>query len=137
MPLGWRRAASSPGSVSYSNGLTGTFRSSASLVQAAPCHGTACACDRAVRAAMQDELWRLGDVGRLKLLHLGEPSAVRGVLASRIDGLLEGEEGQAQVSAACFMRDGAPAVLVVLQPSGASASLVERMAVTVSWPGKK
>ena len=137
MPLGWRRAASSLGSVSYSNGLTGTFRSSASLVQAAPCHGTACACDRAVRAAVQDELWRLGDVGRLKQLHLGETSAVRGVLASRIDGLLEGEDGQAQVSAACFMRDGTPAALVVLQPSGASASLLERMAVTVSWPGKK
>jgi len=51
--------------------------------------------------------------------------------------LLEGEDGQAQVSAACFMRDGAPAALVVLQASGASASLVERMAVTVSWPGKK
>ena len=93
-----------------------------------PCRGTACACD---------ELWRLGDVGRLKQLQLGEPSAVRGVLASRIDGLLEGENGQAQVSAACFMRDGGPAALIVLQPPGGSATLVERMAVTVSWPGKK
>ena len=64
-------------------------------------------------------------------------TAVRGVLASRIDGLLEGENGQAQVSAACFMRDGAPAALIVLQPPGGSATLVERMAVTVSWPGKK
>jgi hypothetical protein len=35
------------------------------------------------------------------------------------------------------MRDGAPAALVVLQPSGGSASLLDRMAVSVSWPGKK
>jgi membrane associated rhomboid family serine protease len=137
MPLGWRRAASSTASLSYSNGLTGSFRSSATLVQAAPCHGAACACDRVVRTALQEELWRLADVGRFKQLHLGELSAARGVPASRIDGLLDGEEGQAQVSAACFMRETAPVALIVLQPAGARTSLVERMAVTVSWPGKK
>jgi membrane associated rhomboid family serine protease len=137
MPLGWRRAASSMGSVTYSNGLMGGFRSSASLVQAAPCHGGACACERVVRAAVQDELWRLADVGRFKQLHLGEVSGMRGVFASRIDGLLDGEDGRAQVSGACFMRETSPVALIVLQPPGASASLVERMALTVSWPGKK
>ena len=137
MPLGWRRAASSTASLSYSNGLTGSFRSSATLVQAPPCHGGACACDRVVRTALQEELWRLADVGRFKRLHLGELSAARGVPASRIDGLLDGEEGQAQVSAACFMREAAPVALIILQPAGARTSLVERMAVTVSWPGKK
>jgi membrane associated rhomboid family serine protease len=137
MPLGWRRATSSMGSVSYSNGLTGAFRSSATLVQAPPCHGGACACDRLVRAAVQDDLWRLADVGRFKQLHLGQLSAVRGVQASRLDGLLNGEDGQALVSAACFLRDIAPVALIVLQPPRGSASLVERMAVTVSWPGRK
>src|SRR5882724_2980144 len=136
MPLGWRRAASSLGSVSYSNGLTGAFRSSATLIQAAPCHGASCACDRVVRTAVQDDLWRLADVGRFKQLHLGEISAVRGVLASRVDGLLQGEEGQVLVSGACFMRDNTPVALIVLQPPRGSASLVERMAVTVTWPGK-
>src|SRR3954452_19126937 len=59
MPLGWRRATSSMGSMSYSYGLTGSFRSSATLVQAPPCHGAACTCDRVARTAFQDELWRL------------------------------------------------------------------------------
>jgi len=136
MPLGWRRAGSSLGTVSYSNGLTGAFRSSATLIQAAPCHGASCACDRVVRTAVQDDLWRLADVGRFKQLHLGEISAVRGVLASRVDGLLQGEEGQVLVSGACFMRDNTPVALIVLQPPRGSASLVERMAVTVTWPGK-
>ena len=62
---------------------------------------------------------------------------IRQELLEHLYGLLEGENGQAQVSAACFMRDGAPAALIVLQPPGGSATLVERMAVTVSWPGKK
>src|SRR4051812_5680550 len=68
MPLGWRRAGSSLGTVSYSNGLTGAFRSSATLIQAAPCHGASCACDRVVRTAVQDDLWRLADIGRFKQL---------------------------------------------------------------------
>jgi membrane associated rhomboid family serine protease len=137
MPLGWRRATSSMGSMSYSNGLTGSFRSSATLVQAPPCHGATCTCDRVARTAFQDELWRLADVGRLKQLHLGDVSGIRAVAGSRVDGFIEGDEGQAQLSAACFMRDMAPVALIVLQPPGGSMSLVDRMAVTVSWPGKK
>jgi rhomboid protease GluP len=136
MPLGWRKASTSLSAMSYSNGLTGAFRNSATLIQAGACHGATCACDRVARAALQDELWRLGDVGRFKQLHLGEVSPMRGVAGgSRVDGLLDGEDGQAQVSAVCFMREGSPVALVVMQPSGASASLLERMAVTVSWPG--
>jgi rhomboid protease GluP len=135
MPLGWRRAASSVGSVSYSNGLTGAFRSSATLVQAGPCRGSACACDRVSRALLQDEMWRLADVGRFKRLQLGDVSSARGAAATRVDGLLEGDDGQAQVSAVCFAREAGPVALLVLQPAGASTSLVERMAVTVSWPG--
>jgi len=135
MPLGWRRAASAVGSISYSNGLAGAFRSSAILLQAGACRGAACSCDRVARALLLEDLWRLADVGRFKRLQLGEVAAVRSAAASRVDGLIEGEDGQAQVSAVCFARDAGPVALVVLQPAGASTSLVERMAVTVSWPG--
>ena len=137
MPLGWRRAATSTTSMSFSNGLTGSFRSSATVIQAAPCRGHACACDRLVRSALEEEVWRLGDVGRLKRVQLGEPSALHALAGvSRVDGLLDGEEGQSQVSAACVPRETGPVALIVLQPAGGSPSLVERMAKTVTWPGK-
>src|SRR3954468_4707493 len=138
MPLGWRRAASTMGTVSYSNGLTGTFRSSATLVQTPPCRGPTCACDRVVRAALQDDLWRLADVGRLKQLHLGDVFTVRSVAgATRVEGLLDGDDGQAHVSGACMLRDGAPVAIVLIQSAGGNPSLLERMAVTLSWPNKK
>jgi hypothetical protein len=135
MPLGWRRAGASSDRVSYSNGLTGGFRSSATILQAAACQGNACACDRVVRALLEDDLWRLADVGQLKELHLGEVSALHG--RSRVDGILAGEERQVQVSAVCEQRDAAPVAVVVVQPLRGSASLAERMAGTLSWPGKK
>ena len=133
--FGWRRAGGGADRVSYSNGLTGEFRSSATLLQAS-CHGRACVCDRVVRSAVEGDLWRLAEVGALKKLHLGEVSALR-TSGSRLDGLLEGEEGQAKLSAVCLQREEGPVALVVLQPAGGSASLVERMAVTISWPAKK
>jgi membrane associated rhomboid family serine protease len=137
MPLGWRRAATSTTSMSFSNGLTGSFRSSATVIQAAPCRGHACACDRLVRTALEEDVWRLGDVGRLKRVQLGEPAALHAPASvSRVDGLLEGEEGQSHVSAACVGRETGPVALIVLQPAGGSVSLVERMAATVTWPGK-
>jgi rhomboid protease GluP len=138
MPLGWRRATSSPSSVSYSNGLTGAFRSSATLTQEGTCRGPLCTCERLVRNAVEGDLWRLADIGRFKKVRLGEASPVRGAArAARVDGLIEGENGQAKVSAACISRDPAPVILVVLQPPGGSATLIERMAATVSWPGKR
>jgi rhomboid protease GluP len=138
MPLGWRRAASSPSSVSYSNGLTGAFRSSATLIQEGPCRGHQCTCERLVRSALEGDLWRLADIGRFKRVQLGEASPVRGAArAARVDGLIDGEDGQGKVSAACISRDPAPVTLVVLQPPGGSATLIERMAATVSWPGKR
>jgi hypothetical protein len=88
-----------------------------------------------VRSALEDDLWRLADIGRLKKVQLGEAARLRG--AARVDGLIDGEDGQAKVSAACISRDPAPVILVVLQPPGGSATLIERMAATVSWPGKR
>jgi hypothetical protein len=137
MPLGWRRAATSTTSMSFSNGLTGSFRSSATVIQASPCRGHACACDRLVRTALEEEVWRLGDVGRLKRVQLGDAATLHGLTgASRVDGLIDGEEGQSQVSAACVARETGPVALIVLQPAGGSVSLVERMAATLTWPAK-
>lgn len=133
MPLGWRRAGAGADRVSYSNGLTGAFRSSATLLQSAPCHGHACACDRIVKAAVDGDLWRLADLGAFRQSRFGEVKALRAG-AIRVDGVLEVAEGQAQVSAVCMPREGAPVALVVLQPPRGSTSLVERMAVTLSWP---
>jgi len=137
MPLGWRRAATTSTSMSFSNGLTGSFRSSATVIQAAPCRGHACTCDRLVRGALEEEVWRLGDIGRLKKAELGEPSTLHAIGgASRVDGLLDGEDGQSQVSAACVPRETGTVALIVLQPAGGSTSLIERMAATLTWPGK-
>ncbi len=135
MPLGWRRAASTTSTSSYSNGLTGAFRSTASIVQGTACVGHACACERVVRGAIDDGLWRLADAGALERVQLGETSPMRAVPgAMRVDGVLVGEEGEKVISAACLTRDAAPVALIVLQPAGGSSSLIERMAVTLTWP---
>src|SRR6267142_5236367 len=49
VPLGWRRAGSSADRASFSNGLTGGFRSSATLLTVAACGNETCACDRVVQ----------------------------------------------------------------------------------------
>jgi membrane associated rhomboid family serine protease len=137
MPLGWRKAGAGADRISYSNGLTGGFRSSATLLQGAACHGHACGCDRLLRGAVEDDLWRLADVGAYKDLHLGEPAAPRIGAGTRVDGVLEGADGQVQVSAVCQQREAAQVAVIVLQPMRGSTSLAERMAGTVGWVGKK
>ena len=74
-------------------------------------------------------------MGALKQVHLEEPKALRGG-GSRIDGVLEGADGQVQVSGVCLPREGGPAALIVLQSGRGSASLVERMEVTMTWVGR-
>lgn len=128
VPLGWRKAATAADRVSYSNGLAGGFRSSVTLIHAAACHGHGCSCDRTVRSAIEDDLWRIADVGRFKQLRL-EPQQ-----GARINGVLEGEDGQVQVGAMCLQHDSTQAALVVLQPLRGSATLPERMAVAIAWP---
>ena len=123
VPLGWRRAGTAADRVSYSNGLAAGFRSSATLLATSPCRGQACGCDRIVRAAIEDDLWRLADVGKFKDLRLGE--------GARLEGMLEGTDGQVRVSAICLKREAAPVALIVLQPQKGSSTLVDRMAGTV------
>lgn len=130
VPLGWRKASLTTDRAAYTNGLTGGFRSSATLLQAAPCRGHGCECDRIVRAAVEDDLWRLADVGPLKQLRL-EPQK-----DGRLDGVLEGDDGQVQVGASCLKRGEYPVALVVMQPLRGSTTLTERMAGTINWIGK-
>ena len=124
VPLGWRRAGIGPDRASYTNGLTGTFRSSATLIAVTGCRGKGCECERLVRSAVQEDLWRMADLGRERGLQLTSTGA-------RVDGVFDGEDGQARVSAMCVARPTAPLLLVVLQPMRGSASLVERMAKTI------
>ncbi len=130
VPLGWRKAGNAADRASYSNGLTGGFRSSATLLLATPCRGHGCECDRTVRAAVEDDLWRLADVGRFKQLRL-EPQK-----DAQIRGVLEGDEGQVQVAAVCTRRAESPVAVIVLQPLRGSTTLASRMAGTIGWPGK-
>jgi membrane associated rhomboid family serine protease len=131
VPIGWRRV---PGEgrdrAVYSNGLTGVFRSSATLVQTAPCAGKACDCDRLVHKLVEGDAWRTADLGPLRKLQLGEPLGL-GPGRSRIDGTLTAEDGTADVTAICLKREEGPLAILVLQPPGGSTSLVERMADTV------
>ena len=131
VPLGWRKAGTAADRASYSNGLTGGFRSSATLLQATPCRGHGCECDGTVRAAVEGELWRLADVGRFKQLRL-EPQQ-----GAQLEGVLEGDEGEVQLGAVCLQRAESEVALIVLQPlRGRSKSLAGRMAGTILWPGR-
>ena len=82
-----------------------------------------------MRAAIEDDLWRIAEIGRFKQWQLGPVSP-----AGRIDGLLDGDDGQVRVSAVCVQRPVAPAAVIVMQPVRGSASLVERMARAIVWP---
>ncbi|HEX4383339.1 MAG TPA: rhomboid family intramembrane serine protease [Myxococcales bacterium] len=131
MPLGWRRSSSELHErMVYSNGLTSTFRSSATVVQTLPCPGRACDCDQLVRTLIEDDIWRTADLGPLKKLQLEDPAEVAG-LGTRIDGTLTAEDGPAQVNAICLKRPAGPLAIVVLQPPGGSTTLATRMASSI------
>jgi membrane associated rhomboid family serine protease len=145
-PVGWRRADSGPERLSYTNGLSGGFRSSATVWSAAPgagtfvaCHGSAqgCSCRRAdalVRWLVETELYRLADVGSLRGVDVGVPEALRdaptGAAVLALRGAALGTEGRAQIAALCTASRGAPLALVVFMPPGsgdAALQLARRM----------
>ena len=138
MPFGWRKASSAPERVSYTNGLIGVFRGSATVV-APTCRGKPCACDRlseAVTGLVQADLWRLADVGLLGSVNLGEatPLAIEGAKAANVEGIVLGSEGQARIGATCVERDRTAIAVVVLEaPSTSGSRLETRIARTVRW----
>jgi hypothetical protein len=139
MPFGWRQSQSAPERVSYTNGLIGAFRGSATVV-APTCRGKACACDRlseAVADLVRSDLWRLADVGLLGSVTLGEPTSlpIAGAKAANVEGVVLGAEGHARIGAACVERDRTSIAVVVLEaPSTSGSRLETRIARTVRWP---
>ena len=139
LPLGWRKATSSPERISYTNGLVGSFRSSVTLL-ASPCRSKPCTCDRVVETVtdlVRADLWRLADVGMLGGVHLGEMTKqqIAGSSARSVEGIVSGAEGQARIGATCIERERSAIAVVVLQaPSPSSARLETRIAGTVRGP---
>src|SRR5712691_1649691 len=74
VPLGWRKAASSPHEISYTNGLSTLWRNSVTLLSAPSCRGSA----DLVRGAVTRDLWRLADVGALRAVDVAERHPGRG-----------------------------------------------------------
>ena len=141
-PVGWRRADSSPARLSYTNGLGGAFRSSATLWSAsgsagdpALCErgGRACSCAHAdvlVRAIVETDLYRLADVGDLRKVEVALQAGAAGRGTTLVRGAALGESGEAQLAAICTVAHGMPLALVVLMPPGsgdAPERLAERM----------
>jgi membrane associated rhomboid family serine protease len=160
-PIGWRRADAGPERLSYTNGLTGSFRSSATLwsssgpASSVLCRpgGRSCSCARAdalVRALVETDLYRLADVGALRGVELSPPepwlsegapprtAANIGRQATELRGAAQGSNGETQIAAVCTLREGAPLAVVVFMPPGsgeAAARLARRMAAAVSSAG--
>jgi rhomboid protease GluP len=139
MPFGWRKASGAPERISYTNGLIGAFRGSATVV-APTCRGKPCGCDRLSEAVMdlvRADLWRLADVGPFGSVHLGEmtPLPIAGPNAANVEGIVLGGDGQARIGATCVERDRTSIAVVVLEaPSRAGSRLETRIARTVRWP---
>src|SRR3989440_269597 len=130
VPLAWRKAASSPEEISYTNGLTTPYRSSVTLLSVPSCRGAA---DLA-RGAVARDLWRLADVGALRGVDVAEPQ--RGQLAGtvRVLATVLGEDGQAHLEMVCAERDHAALAGLGLQPlSERPTGLAGRSARPVRW----
>jgi len=131
VPLGWRKAASSPHEISYTNGLSTLWRNSVTLLSAPGCRGSA----DLVRGAVTRDLWRLADVGALRAVDVAEPHPGRVAGSVRVVATVLGEDGQARLEAVCTERDRTALAVVVLQPlSERPTELADRIARTVRWP---
>jgi len=134
VPLGWRKAATSPQEISYTNGLTTLWRSSVTLLSVPGCRGAA---DLA-RGAVARDLWRLADVGALRAVDVAEAQPDRRAGSVRVAATLLGEDGQAHLEMVCKERDHAALAVVVLQPlAERPTQLAERIAATLRWPPRQ
>ncbi|MFL5311475.1 MAG: rhomboid family intramembrane serine protease [Myxococcales bacterium] len=131
VPLGWRKAASSPEQISYTNGLSTLWRSSVTLLSLPSCRGAA----DLVRAAVTRDLWRLADVGALRGVDVAEPQRGQAAGTVRAVATVLGEDGQAHLEMVCAERDRAALAVLVLRPlSERPTELAGRIARTVRWP---
>ena len=130
LPLGWRKVATGPDRVSYTNGLALSWRSSVSVVLGPPCTKNCCArAAGTIRSLIEDDLWHLADAGALNAFQLGNATpAPDGV---RLEGVLTGSDAEMLVTAVCRQEGAAAAYVVAMQSppnSAGSARLVDRVA---------
>ena len=149
LPLGWRRAGEGVDRISFTNGLSGGFRSTATLWIGAParpgraCKTDACACGDVAdlaRQLVESDLFRLLEAGPLVSVEMAAvPGAARlgGQGAARAEGVLLAQDGAARVTAICGNAPGlggAPVAVVSLEPEDQPGRLAERIAVGVVLP---
>jgi membrane associated rhomboid family serine protease len=131
VPLGWRKASSSPEEISYTNGLSTLWRSSVTMLSVPGCRGAA----DVARGAVARDLWRLADVGALRGVDVGDPQRGQAAGTVRVLATVLGEDGQAHLEMVCAEHDHAALAVLVLQPlSERPTALAERIARTVRWP---
>jgi membrane associated rhomboid family serine protease len=130
VPLGWRKAVSSPEQISYTNGLSSLWRNSVALTAFSSCRGA----DDLLRAAVARDLWRLADVGALRAVDVGEQRPGQLAGSTGVVATVLGEDGQAHVEMVCREHDGAALAVMVIQPlSERPMWLAGRIARTIVW----
>ena len=147
VPIGWRRAGEGADRISFTNGLSAGFRSTATVWVGEPrgplaCKGDACVCHDVhdlVRGLVESDLWRLLDSGALTNLHLvtrPEKGRLGGLPATRLEGLLTATEGNARLSAVCALSPtlGSPVAVIALEPMDDPGRLAERIAEGLELP---
>src|SRR5205085_2996793 len=85
VPIGWRRAGEGRDRISFTNGLSGGFRSTATVwvgsAERGTCRGSSCGCgdvQELVRGLVEADLFRLLDAGALQRIDLADkPVAAR------------------------------------------------------------
>ena len=135
MPLGWRKIGAASDRISYTNGLSTAWRSSATVLAVQGCGAAA----DLVRGLVAQDLWRVADVGALRAVDVSapQPIEVRAMPALRVAATVLGEEGQAHLDTVCIEQDQTALAVLVLQPISdrpARSGLSERIARTLRWP---
>ena len=144
VPIGWRRAGEGPDRISFTNGLTAGFRSTATVWvgKGELCKGEACGCGELhelIRGLVQADLWRLLDAGALTEVQLiPRPGAAQlgGLAATRVEGIVSAADGAARLSAVCALSPalGGPVAVIALEPLDEPGRLAERIAEGVVLP---
>jgi membrane associated rhomboid family serine protease len=145
VPLGWRRVADERDRVSFTNGLTGGFRSAATLWVGPPLarrRGASGCGDLGalVRGMVERDLWRLMDSGpplRVDLAMRLGAGRLAGQPAGRLEGVVTSADGAARVTALCTVAPSlgnAAVAVIALSSEDDAARLAERVAGSVRLP---
>jgi hypothetical protein len=148
VPIGWRRAGEGPDRISFTNGLSAGFRSTATVwvgssERGASCRGSSCGCGDVqdlVRGLVEADLFRLLDSGPLVRIDLAEKpvrARVGAHPAAHIEGIVTTADGAARLSAVCALSPsmgGVPVAVVALEPADEPGKLAQRIAEAIELP---